>query len=415
MPLKPQPRPPILPARCEFDTEPGCFLVADVYRGTHMQGVKRGSVKTLRVVESPEKRHWSPGAWFGQGYTAPGMNWHSLENKRILGTVPVEEDGSAYFRVPADTFVYFQLLDAGGMMIQSMRSGANVHAGEVASCVGCHDERRAAPPANRQAGMPLALRRGPSAIQPWHGPPREFSFMAEVQPVFTKNCVRCHDYGQEAGKRLNLAADRTTTFNTAYVELWRKGYVKCVGAGPAEIQQAYSWGSHPSRLVQVLRTPNYPGHESLKLTPEELDRIITWVDLNGVYYPTYMSAYPNSLTGRVPLDNAQLGRLGQLTGWDFGAQRSFSGCPGPDVSFDRPELSPCLERFKDHGDPKYKEALAIIGAGKGNLAKRPRGDDLEGFVPCEADQQREKKFAARRETELRNRDAIRRGDKLYDR
>ena len=45
--------------------------MADVYRGTHMAGVPRGTVKSLRVVESPEKRHWSPGAWFGQGYTAP--------------------------------------------------------------------------------------------------------------------------------------------------------------------------------------------------------------------------------------------------------------------------------------------------------------------------------------------------------
>ena len=165
----------------------------------------------------------------------------------------------------------------------------------------------------------------------------------------------------------------------------------------------------------MLRAANYPGHEGLRLTPEELDRIITWVDLNGVYYPTYISAYPNSLTGRVPLDNAQLGRLGQLTGWDFGAQRSFGGCRGPDVSFDRPELSPCLAALKDHSDPKYKEALAIIEAGQENLAKRPRGDALAGFVPCQADQRREQKFAARRKIELRNREAIRRGEKLYDR
>ena len=166
MPLRPQPRPPVLPARCEFETKPGYFFVADVYRGTHMQGVKRGSVKTLRVVESPEKRHWSPGAWFGQGYTAPGMNWHSLENKRILGTVPVEEDGSAFFRVPADTFVYFQLLDASGMMIQSMRSGANVHAGEVA--VLCRLPRRAAQPRRRRTGRqprpwPCAAAQAPSS------------------------------------------------------------------------------------------------------------------------------------------------------------------------------------------------------------------------------------------------------------
>ena len=92
-----------------------------------------------------------------------------------------------------------------------------------------------------------------------------------------------------------------------------------------------------------------------------------------------MTRIVEALTGRVPLDNAQLGRLGQLTGWDFAAQRSFSGCRGPDVSFDRPELSPCLAPFQDRNDPKYEEALAIIGAGKENLAKRPRGDDLEGF------------------------------------
>ena len=187
-----------------------------------------------------------------------------------------------------------------------------------------------------------------------------------------------------------------------------------MGGGPAEIQQAYSWGSHPSKFVQVLRTANYPGHEDVKLTPEELDRIITWVDLNGVYYPTYMSAYPDSLTGRVPLDNAQLGRLGQLTGWNFGAQRSFNACPGPDVSFERPELSPCLAQFLDRGDPKYKEAVAIIRAGKENLARSPRGDTLEGFVPSGADRRREQKYAARRDIELRNREAIRKGGKLYD-
>lgn len=415
MPLRPQPRPPVLPARRTFDPKPGYFAIADVYRGTHMEGVARGTVKSLRVVESPEKRHWSPGAWFGQGYAAPAMNWHSLENKRILGTVPVEEDGSAYFAVPAETFVYFQLLDENGMMVQSMRSGASVHSGEVASCIGCHDERRTTPPAGSTTGNPpLALGRGPRSLAPWHGPPRAFSFLGEVQPVFSRHCVGCHDYGTEAGKKLNLAPDRTTTFNTAYVELWRKGYLQCVGAGPAEIQQAYSWGSHPSKLVRVLRDPSFAGHESLRLTPEELDTIITWVDLNGVYYPTYQSAYPDSLTGRVPLDGSQLQRLGELTGWDFTAQRSFSGCPGPDVSFERPEWSPCLAPFTDRSDPKYQEALAIIETGKRNLAERPRGDTLEGFVPSPADQAREEKYAARRAVELRNRQAIRDGESRYD-
>lgn len=417
LPLRPQPRPPVIPPRRDFENRDGYFYVADVYRGTHMAGVPRGAVKRLRVVESPEKRHWSPGAWYGQGYTAPGMNWHSLENKRILGTVPVEEDGSAAFAVPSETFVYFQLLDEHGMMIQSMRSGASVQSGERAACVGCHEDRRTTPPAmlaaSREPSLPLAWRRPPSRLSDWYGPPREFSFMAEVQPVFNKRCVGCHDYGQEAGRKLNLAPDRTLTFNTAYTELWRKGYLHCVGAGPAEIQPAYSWGSHASKLVQVLRKPGTPGHEELQLTPEEFDRIVTWVDLNGVYYPTYACAYPDSLTGRIPLDAAQLGRLGELTGVDFRRQRSYGGCPGPDVSFDRPELSPLLAPFSDKQDPRYREALAMIQAGRERLTRRPRAD-MPGFVPSEPDQLREAKYALRRQIELRNREAIRRGERMYD-
>jgi hypothetical protein len=422
MPLKPQSRPPVITPRRDFENKEGYFYVADVYQGTHMKGVKRGSVKTLRVVEAPEKRHWSMGMWNGQGYTAPGMNWHSLENKRILGDVPVEADGSAYFAVPSEKFVYFQLLDENGMMIQSMRSGANVQSGERSACVGCHEGRRTSPPAAAYLPLPsgpekgmmsLALRREPSQLNDWYGPAREFSFMAEVQPVFSKHCVSCHDYGKESGKKLNLAPDRTLMFNAAYAELWRKGYIKCVGAGPAEIQEAYSWGSHPSKLIQELRSPKVTEHKDVKLSREELDRVITWVDLNGVYYPTYASAYPSSLNGRLPLDNAQVGRLGQLTGWPFAQQQSFSSSPGLDVSFDRPELSPCLEKL-DRNSPAYKEALAIVQAGKEMLAKRPRGDELAGFVPCETDQRREAKYAERRQIELRNREAIRQGEKVYD-
>ncbi len=253
----------MIPSRRDFTSPVGYFYVQDVYRGTHMQGVKRGSVKSLRVVESPEKRAWSDGRWFGQGYTAPGMNWHSLENKRILGTVPVEEDGSAYFAVPAEKFVYFQLLDENGMMVQSMRSGAFVQPGERTGCVGCHDDRRGVPPERDHS---LAMRRPPSALGGWHGEPRLFGYMAEVQPVWDRHCVRCHDYGTEGGKKLNLAPDRDITFATSYIDLWRKGYTAGVGAGPAEIQPPYSWGSHASRLVKTLLEPHY----DVRLKSEEL-------------------------------------------------------------------------------------------------------------------------------------------------
>jgi len=411
MPLAPHPRPPVIPTRRDFGTNDGRFLVVDVYEGETMRDVPRGTVKSLRVVESPEKRTWSQGSWEGQGFTAPGMNWHSLENKRILGTVPVESDGSAYFTVPSDRFVYFQLLDADGMMVQSMRSGTSAHSGETMSCVGCHDNRLAAPPAGRHP--PLASGREASRLEGWYGPPREFGFMKEVQPVLDRNCVGCHDYGKPAGEKLNLASDRGLAFNTAYVDLWSKGYVAAIGAGPAEVQPAYAWGSHASRMIRELRDPTVKEHRDLKLDREDMDRLVTWIDLNGVYYDTYATAYPDSLTGRSPLDAERMRRLAELTEIPEEQWRMHQHKPGPLVSFDRPEMSSVLERFSGPGDPAYQEVLSIIRAGAAQLAERPRAD-MPGFVPCEVDQRREAKARMRRDIELRNRSAIRRGEKVRD-
>jgi len=414
MPLTARTRPPQIPSRRNVESVEGTFYIQDVYQGTHLQDVKRGTVKSLRVVEAPEKRTWSAGKWFGQGYMAPGMNWHGLENKRILGTVPVEADGSAYFAVPAEKFVYFQLLDANDMMIHSMRSGTLVQPGERTGCIGCHDHRLVTPSLAR-AMPPLALKRAPSRLTGWQGPPRPFGFVAEVQPIFNRHCLGCHDFGQEGAEKLVLAPDRDLTFNAAYTELWRKHYVQCVGAGPAEIQSAYAWGSHRSKLVQVLRA----GHHDVKLSAEELGRIITWVDLNAPYYATYNCAYPESVSGRCPLTRPQLARLCELVGppmvWrgEGSPFNNFGSHPGIMISFDRPGLSPCLSNFKDKSDPEYHEALGLIQAGKNMLAIRPAAD-MPGFVACAEDQRREAKYAERARIERRNREAMRSGTRAYD-
>ena len=410
IPIRPRKRPPVIPSRRDFTGRDGYLYVQDVYSGTHMKGVKRGSIRYLRVVESPPKKHWSGGSWGGQGYEAPGMNFHSFENKRILGTVPVEADGSAHFAVPSDRFIYFQALDENGMMVQSMRSGTVLQPGEHTGCVGCHEDRLSAPLAAGK--MPLAMRRKPSKLAGWYGPPRLFNYAAEVQPVFDRHCVSCHDFDKEAGKKLILAGDKNPFFNASYLELWSKRIVKCIGGGPAEVQPAYSWGSHASRLTKVIRNA-HERHKKLKLSAEELDRIITWMDINGVYYPNYTCAYPDSCSGRSPLDNKQLGRLRQLTGVNFFGIKSHGGNRGPRISFDRPQLSPCLRRFKNKNDPKYAEALAIIRAGAKMLKARPRAD-MPGFVPCQADRKRDEKYAVRRQIESRIRQAIRTGTKLYD-
>jgi len=416
MPLGPRPRPPAIPPRRNLALREGAFYVVDVYEGTHMEGVERGAVKSLRVVESPEKRYWTDASWGGQGVHCPAMNWHDFNNKRILGTVPVESDGSAYFTLPADRFVYFQLLDGKGKMIQSMRSGTIARPGELTGCVGCHDQRRASPPLTART-MPLAVRREPSRLDGWHGPERLFGYMAEVQPVFDRACVRCHDYegdkpleaGLEEARNLNLAADRTLTFNTSYNEIWRKKLITVVGAGPAQIQQAYSWGSHASRLVEILEK----GHHGVNLSAEEFDRIVTWIDLNAPYYPSYASAFPQNLAGRSPLDNGQLARLGELTGVAFGRLAGHAQNQGPQISFDRPELSACLERLESSNGKKYSEALAIIGAGAARLDAIPRAD-MAGFEPCAADRQRREKYLLRSHAEERNRQAMMKGEKIHE-
>jgi hypothetical protein len=247
----------------------------------------------------------------------------------------------------------------------------------------------------------------------WYGPERDFSFMAEVQPVLDRNCMDCHDFDQPGGRKLTLASDRSLTFNAAYVELWRKNYITCIGAGPAEVQAPRSWGSHASRIIKELRDPTVEEHRKLKLSREDMDRLVTWIDLNGVYYNTYASAYPDSITGRLPLTEAELARLATLAGVPMPHLRLHRHKPGPLVSFDRPEMSPVLTRFSGAEDPGYQEVLSMIRAGQARLAERPRAD-MPGFIPCEADQKRETIYTRRREIELRNRDAIEDGLKEYD-
>jgi len=240
----------------------------------------------------------------------------------------------------------------------------------------------------------LAFERAPSQLVPWYGPPRKFSYRTEVQPVFDKHCVSCHDFGKEAGKKLNLAGDLGLIFNTSYGELRSKRYVHVAGAGPHTVLPPKSWGSHVSPLVRVL----LEGHQDpqldkeIELDKQSFDRIVTWIDINAPYYPDYASAYPGNEYGRSPLDHAQLKQLSELTRFEL-RQPKFASY----VNFTRPERSVCLTRFKEKGSGRYAEALSIIRAGQQMLAERPRAD-MRGFQLTGTDLRREIKYAALVET-----------------
>lgn len=397
-----------LPTMRNFEDEKGQFYVENVYEGTHMQGVKKGEVKWLRVIESPEKRSWTWGGWQGQGEQAPALNWHSFENKQILGEVPVEEDGSASFMVPAGKFVFFQLLDKDKKMIQSMRSGVSLMPGEINGCVGCHEDRLSIPmPIPKR---PIALTKKPVELTKWMGKePFKFSFMEHVQPILDRRCVKCHDFDEKDRKKIVLAGDMNPFFNAAYINLYVNKAVSLVGGGPADIQQAYSWGSHVSRLTQIIER----GHYGVKLTQKEKEYLYAWMDLNGVYYPVYESAFDNTLAGRCPLTYEEVDRLSELTGVNVRALNGHGRKMQAQIAFDRPEKSPILDAIRTD-KAKYDEAVALIEAGRDRLKKTPRGDVERKLVPCERHEAMLQKYDEKVAEIAASNRKIANGEKYYD-
>jgi len=172
VPLRAVPRPPMIPDKIDASRKDAVVHLSDVYHGPGLKGIPRGTVKNLRVFTYEFSYRQMGGLLGSIGMDGP---W---DIRRVMGTVPVESDGSALFRVPANTPVAVQPLDAEGKAIQLMRSWFTAMPGEVVSCVGCHERQNSGTP-NRQN---LAARRQPSRINPWYGPVRGFSFAREVQP-----------------------------------------------------------------------------------------------------------------------------------------------------------------------------------------------------------------------------------------
>ena len=358
----------------------------------------------LRILTN-SKQGKAGHIWRALGHQEAAIGWSGFIAKTILGTAPVENDGSASLLVPSDRFVYFQLLDENQMMVQSMRSGTSIHSGEVRGCVGCHESRMQVPEPSRSF---LAQKRPPSKLKPWLGEPRRFNYLSEIQPVLDKHCVACHDFDDEGGKKIILAGDKDFAFNASYSELQSKGWTGAIGAGPAAHLPAKSWGSHTSPLIKLLRQ----GHEDVKLDDESLHRLITWIDLNAPYYPTGYSARSRGAPGRNPLSDAETRRFMNLTGYSVGELGNALHYTGPVVSFDRPEKSPCLDRAKDKA--ARAELLAIIESGKKSLAELPRAD-MPGFATLHAADARRKAHQEKyNRIEQEVRAAIRSGRKIMD-
>jgi formylglycine-generating enzyme required for sulfatase activity len=266
-PLKATVRPPVIPDRVRPDEKTATVLLTDVYSGPGLAGIPRGAVKRLRLYsynfnQRNEGSHDKVGIHSG---------W---EVKRILGTVPVEADGSASFSIPANTPIAVQPLDEQGRTLQAMRSWFTGQPGEVVSCVGCHDQQNSAPPASGT----IASRRAPSPVQSWYGPARPFAFTNEVQPVLDRSCVACHDGGP--GKPAPTLANPTVpaSFKQDVAYLALHPYVRRPGPeSDCHLMRPMEYHTSTSELMQMLAQ----GHHGVTLDSEALDRLNTWIDLNA--------------------------------------------------------------------------------------------------------------------------------------
>ncbi|HUW61875.1 MAG TPA: SUMF1/EgtB/PvdO family nonheme iron enzyme [Candidatus Bathyarchaeia archaeon] len=285
IPVKPSPRPPVIPDKVKPGNPDAAVYLADVYAGPGLQGIPRGAVKALRVFAYAYSYRKIGGLLGMVGMDGP---W---DVKRILGTVPVEPDGSAFFRVPANTPLAVQPLDEKGRALQLMRSWFTAMPGEVLSCAGCHEKQNSSPPTKAT----IAARRSPVDIAPWRGAARGFNFAREVQPVIDQYCVSCHDGRKQGRPDLRgsplkgwasafpgSAGADGGKFSVAYAALHR--YVRRPGIeSDYHLLTPMEFHASTTELVQILET----GHHGVNLDPESWDRINTWIDLNAPFHGTW--------------------------------------------------------------------------------------------------------------------------------
>ena len=266
VPLRKTPTPPVIPDKVDLTRNDATVYLTDVYLGDGLKDVPRGTVKKLRIYEVH--------------YAYPGMGGHinigidgPWDVHRILGTVPVEADGSASFRVPANTPIAVQPLDGEGKALQLMRSWFTAMPGENLSCVGCHETQNSTPPTTRPT---LASRRKPAEIAPWYGPARGFSFTRDVQPTLDKFCVCCHSPDKKTLPDLTAKKERGWRgFTPSYIAL--HPYVRRPGPeSDYHLQKPLEFHANTSELIQMLEK----GHYNVKLGAEGWDRLVTWIDLN---------------------------------------------------------------------------------------------------------------------------------------
>lgn len=280
IPLESRPMPPAVHGALDEELgDEGEFMLTDV-RKSHFPIPENRRIVELRVFQVLPKSSTHVA-------NKPRIGFANAESARmLLGTVPVEEDGSAYFRAPARKPLYFQAVDENGRAVQSMRSVTYLQPGERLGCVGCHEPRYQV--ATTQKSRPIAMRREPSRIKAGPEGTQPFSFPLLVQPILDNKCVNCHDGGTGPDKsKVVLTGEPAGEFTKSYENL--KPFVKWYEWGGSSIEPIITRpgkiGSDVSPLTKILSDDVHS--QSVKLDDSELRRLYIWLDGNVPFYGTY--------------------------------------------------------------------------------------------------------------------------------
>ena len=279
-PLQPRPREHRIPERTKLTEPTGRLVLSDIYNGRNMAGVERGEIKKLLVLESlPMPIHYTGGM-------DPVSYGGTFTLERIVGTVPVEPDGSAYLEVPALRSFILVALDEQDLAVKRMQSFLTVQPGETTSCLGCHEQRTRTPGLVNYRS--IATSRPPSKIEPIAGVPEVIDYPRDVQPILDALCVDCHGYektaagGPRAG-RLILTGDRGPMFSHSY---YMMTIARLFSDGRNRAQSNYAprtLGSAASRILKMLDGSHY----GVKATPEQKRMLRLWNESGAAYPGTY--------------------------------------------------------------------------------------------------------------------------------
>jgi len=293
-PLLPRTRELIVPNRVDVKKPTGTLVLQNIYDGRRMEKVKRGDIDKLLVLKQlPKPVNFSGGM---QPLTIGG----SFTLAEIVGTVPVEPDGSAHMELPALQSLFLVALDKQDRPVKRMHSFLTLQPGEKTSCVGCHEPRTQTPVADM--GKLMATRKAPVPVQPIEGVPNVIDFPRHVQPILDRHCVKCHNPDAYKGN-VCLTGDKTGWYTMAYRTLYERKQFNDGRNRPQGNYEPYSYGSVASPIMKKLDG----GHHDVKVSKLERDTIRLWIETSACYPGTYASLGHPSTYPTMPvaeMDNA---------------------------------------------------------------------------------------------------------------